>query len=78
MVIQAAGVGGMMDAYFTKQPVSFNIGESYVEEVTPVVLDIFNSLAPETGLSVSGIIGRDIMKQYVVTVDYPHSIIRFA
>ena len=75
--IQAAGVGGAMDAYFSAQPLSFRIGEDCAAEITPVVLDVFDSLAPETGLTLSGIVGRDILEQYTVTVDYPHSVIRF-
>jgi len=75
--VQAAGVGGMMDAYFTADPVSLSVGDSCLADVSPVVLDVFDSLAPETGLPLAGIIGRDIMAQYVVTIDYPQSIIRF-
>ena len=73
----AAGVGGTMDAYSSAAPLSFRIGEDCAVDVTPVVLDVFDSLAPETGHTLFGIIGRDILNQYTVTVDYPHSLIRF-
>ena len=73
----AAGVGGTMDAHFSAEPLSFRIGEGCAADVKPVVLDVFDTLAPETGHPLLGIIGRDILNQYTVTVDYPHSMIRF-
>ena len=75
--VQAAGVGGTIDAYFSADALSFRIGDRCSEDVMPVVLDVFGDLEPETGMNISGIIGRDILQQYTVTVDYPHSTIRF-
>jgi len=76
--VQAAGVGGMMEAFFSADLLEFRIGDRCAAEVRPAVLDVFDDLAPEAEVTLSGIIGRDILQNYVVTIDYPHSIIRFA
>jgi len=76
--IQAAGVGGMVDAFFATDGLKFRIGDRYEAEATPVVIDIFGSLSPGDGLKLSGIIGQDILRQFIVTFDYPHQRIRFA
>ena len=75
--IQAMGVGGTMDAYFTAEPVRFGIGNTCRAQVSPVVVDVFDALAPDAGMTLSGIIGQDILRQYVVTIDYPNNIISF-
>jgi predicted aspartyl protease len=77
-VVQVAGVGGVMDAYITAEPLHFSIGDMCRGELPPLVVDIFDALAPETGSALSGIIGQEFMRQYVVTFDYTHNIISFA
>lgn len=75
--IQAAGVGGMLEAYFTAAPLEFNIGDRYTNQVAPVVLDIFGARSDGKCVDLSGIIGQDIMREYIVTFDYPRNIIQF-
>ncbi|MBE0636228.1 retropepsin-like domain-containing protein [Candidatus Bipolaricaulota bacterium] len=74
-VVQVAGVGGAMDAYFTTETMRFSIGDTCRGELSPFVIDIFDAIAPDTGSVLSGIIGQDIMRQYIVTFDYGHNII---
>jgi hypothetical protein len=57
---------------------TFTLADGYVGEFTPLVVDIFDAIAPETGSALSGIIGQDFMRRYVVTFDYTHNIISFA
>ena len=75
--VQAAGVGGTLDAYFAAAPLEFTLGGRYRGEAAPVVLDIFGARSDGKCVDLSGIIGQDIMREHIVTFDYPHRIMRF-
>jgi len=75
--IHVKGVGGSLDGYFAAAPLEFSIGGLYRGSAAPVVLDIFDARSGSKCTGDVGIIGQDIMRDYVVTFDYPHRVIRF-
>ena len=76
--VQAAGVGGTLDAYFAAAPLEFTIGGRYRGEAAPVVLDIFGARSDGKCVDLAGVIGQDIMRDFIVTFDYPHGVLQFA
>jgi predicted aspartyl protease len=76
--VQAAGVGGTLEAYFAASPIEFAIGGRYRSEAIPVVLDIFGARSDGKCADLCGLIGQDIMRNFIVTFDYPHRVLGLA